>query len=95
MTRGSGTLVAVCTATFMLLLNVAMPSVSLPAIATDLGGTLTDSQWVITAYALTLATFLLTAGSLADWGAGGSSWPASRSSRPPRCSVPWPRLPSS
>lgn len=66
MTRGAGTLAAVCTATFLLLLNVTMPSVSLPAIAKDLGGSLTDSQWVINAYALTLATFLLTAGSLAD-----------------------------
>lgn len=66
MSRSSATLAAVCMATFMLLLNVTMPSVSLPAIADDLGGSLTDSQWVITAYALTLATFLLTAGSLAD-----------------------------
>ena len=60
------TLVAVCTATFMLLLDITIVNVALPSIERDLNASLTDLQWVIDAYALTLAALLLTAGSLAD-----------------------------
>src|SRR3954469_10016239 len=60
------TLVAVCLATFMLLLDVSIVNVALPAIQRDLGASFSDLQWVIDAYALTLASFLLTSGSLAD-----------------------------
>jgi EmrB/QacA subfamily drug resistance transporter len=63
------TLVAVCIATFMLLLDVTVVNVALPYIERDLHSSFADLQWVIDAYALTLAAFLLTAGSLAD-GAG-------------------------
>src|SRR5205807_8194984 len=38
----------------------------LPKIATDLKASFSDIQWVIDAYALTLASVLLTAGTLAD-----------------------------
>src|SRR5437764_12711750 len=60
------TLVVVCLAIFMLLLDITIVNVALPPIARDLGATFTDLQWVIDAYALTLATFVLNAGSLAD-----------------------------
>src|SRR4051794_40807894 len=60
------TLVAVCLATFMLLLDVTIVNVALPSIERDLGASFSDLQWVIDAYALTLAAFLLTAGSIAD-----------------------------
>src|SRR5215218_9649556 len=60
------TLVAVCTATFMLSLDITIVNVALPSIERDLGADLADLQWVIDAYALTLAALLLTAGSLAD-----------------------------
>jgi EmrB/QacA subfamily drug resistance transporter len=60
------TLGAVCVATFMLLLDVTIVNVALPDIQKDLGSTFEDLQWVVDAYALTLAAFLLTAGSLAD-----------------------------
>ena len=60
------TLVAVCIATFMLLLDVTIVNVALPYIERDLHSSFADLQWVIDAYALTLAAFLLTAGSLAD-----------------------------
>jgi EmrB/QacA subfamily drug resistance transporter len=60
------TLVAVCVATFMLLLDVTIVNVALPYIQRDLHSNFADLQWVIDAYALTLAAFLLTAGSLAD-----------------------------
>jgi EmrB/QacA subfamily drug resistance transporter len=60
------TLVAVCIATFMLLLDITVVNVALPYIERDLGSSFEDLQWVVDAYALTLAAFLLTAGSVAD-----------------------------
>lgn len=60
------TLIAVCGSTFMLLVDVTIVQVALPTIQRHLGGSFTDLQWMIDAYALTLAAFLLTFGSLAD-----------------------------
>ena len=40
----------------------------MPSIERDLGANFSDLQWVIDAYALTLAGFVLAAGSLADMG---------------------------
>jgi EmrB/QacA subfamily drug resistance transporter len=60
------TLAAVCLGTFMLLLDVTAVNVALPAVQADLNANFSGLQWVIDAYALTLAAFLLTAGSLAD-----------------------------
>jgi EmrB/QacA subfamily drug resistance transporter len=60
------TLSAVSLATFMLLLDITVVNVALPSIREDLGAGFTDLQWVIDAYALTLAALVLTAGSLAD-----------------------------
>jgi EmrB/QacA subfamily drug resistance transporter len=60
------TLVAVCTGVFMLLLDVTIVNVALPDIQVQLDASLSDLQWVIDAYALSLAALLLTAGSLAD-----------------------------
>ena len=50
----------------MLLLDITIVNVALPYIERDLHASFTDLQWVIDAYALTLAALLLTAGSLAD-----------------------------
>jgi EmrB/QacA subfamily drug resistance transporter len=60
------TLVAVCLGTFMLLLDITIVNVALPDIQRALHSSFSDLQWVVDAYALTLAAFLLTAGSLAD-----------------------------
>ena len=60
------TLVAVCLGTFMLLLDITIVQVALPDIQRALHSSFADLQWVVDAYALTLAAFLLTAGSLAD-----------------------------
>ncbi len=60
------TLVAVCLGTFMLLLDITIVNVALPDIQRALHASFSDLQWVVDAYALTLAAFLLTAGSLAD-----------------------------
>ena len=60
------TLRVVCVSTALLLLNVAAPQVAQSAIAESLDASFTDLQWVLSGYALALAVFLLTAGSLAD-----------------------------
>ena len=60
------TLIAVCAASFMLLVDITVVQVALPTIQRHLGGSFTDLQWVIDAYALTLAAFILAFGSLAD-----------------------------
>lgn len=69
MARKWWTLIAVITGVFMLLLDVTIVNVALPDIQTAFGASLSDLQWVLDAYALTLAAALLTAGSIADrWG---------------------------
>jgi EmrB/QacA subfamily drug resistance transporter len=60
------TLVVVCLAIFMLLLDITIVNVALPKIGHDLKASFSDLQWVVDAYALTLAALLLTAGSLSD-----------------------------
>jgi EmrB/QacA subfamily drug resistance transporter len=60
------TLIAVSVAIFMLLLDITVVNVALPSIQAALHSSFSDLQWVVNAYSLTLAAFLLTAGSLAD-----------------------------
>src|SRR2546421_255631 len=60
------TLVAVCVTTFMLLLDITIVNVALPSIQRRLHAGLTGLEWVVDAYALTLAALILTAGALAD-----------------------------
>ncbi len=66
MDRKWWTLIAVCTGTFMLLLDITVVNVALPDIQKSLHGSFADLQWVVDAYALTLAAFLLTAGVVGD-----------------------------
>jgi EmrB/QacA subfamily drug resistance transporter len=65
-TRKSWTLLAVCVTTFMLLLDITIVVVALPSIQRSFDASLTGLQWVVDAYALTLAALILTAGALAD-----------------------------
>jgi EmrB/QacA subfamily drug resistance transporter len=60
------TLVAVCVTTFMLLLDITIVVVALPSIQHRFAASLTGIQWVVDAYALSLAALILTAGGLAD-----------------------------
>ena len=64
--RQRWTLVLVCTAVFMLLLDITIVSVALPSIQRDLRASLPDLQWVSAAYALVLAVLLLPAATLGD-----------------------------
>src|SRR5215208_6018168 len=66
MARKWWTLLVVSVVTFMLLLDITVVNVALPSIRDDLGASFSDLQWVVDAYALTLAALVLTAGSLAD-----------------------------
>ena len=50
----------------MLLLDITIVNVALPSIQRRLHAGLTGLQWVVDAYALTLAALILTAGALAD-----------------------------
>jgi EmrB/QacA subfamily drug resistance transporter len=61
-----GTLALVCVATAMLMLDIAVVNTALPRIAHDLHSGLSGVQWVIDAYTLTLASVVLSAGSLSD-----------------------------
>ena len=66
MERKWWTLIAVSVAIFMLLLDITVVNVALPDIQRSLHSSFADLQWVVNAYSLTLAAFLLTAGALAD-----------------------------
>ncbi|MFF5923268.1 MFS transporter [Streptomyces flavochromogenes] len=59
-------LAAICLGTFMLLVDVTIVTVALPAMAADLDTTLSDVEWVVDIYALALASLLLGVGSRAD-----------------------------
>ena len=50
----------------MLLLDITVVNVALPDIQQSLHSTFSDLQWVVDAYSLTLAAFLLTAGVVGD-----------------------------
>jgi EmrB/QacA subfamily drug resistance transporter len=59
-------LTAVCLGTFVLLVDVTIVNVALPAMAGDLHTSLGALQWVIDGYALTLAALLIGIGVVAD-----------------------------
>ena len=59
-------LVTICLGTFMLLVDVTIVNVALPKMAADLGTSFSALQWVVDAYALSLAALLLGVGSISD-----------------------------
>jgi EmrB/QacA subfamily drug resistance transporter len=59
-------LALVCTAQFMVVLDVSIVNVALPSIGRDLHYSATGLQWVVNAYVLTFAGFLLLGGRAAD-----------------------------
>src|SRR4026209_889190 len=64
--RQRWTLALVCTAVFMLLLDIPRGGGALPSIQGDLRASLPDLQWVSAAYALVLAVLLLPAATMGD-----------------------------
>jgi EmrB/QacA subfamily drug resistance transporter len=65
-TQGRWVLVLCCLAQFMVILDVSIVNVALPSIRADLGFSAVDLQWVVNAYTLTFAGFLLLGGRAAD-----------------------------
>ena len=65
---GSGrwVLLATVLGSAMASIDATVVGIALPAIGREFGASLADLQWVVTAYALTLAGLLLLAGSLGD-----------------------------
>ena len=61
-----GVLVALSLAAFIISLDVTIVNVALPTLVRTLGATTTQLQWVVDAYSLVFAAFVLTAGSLSD-----------------------------
>jgi DHA2 family methylenomycin A resistance protein-like MFS transporter len=59
-------LLAVCFGFFVIQIDATAVNVALPSIARGLGASLSHLQWVVDAYTLALAGFMLTAGSSAD-----------------------------
>jgi EmrB/QacA subfamily drug resistance transporter len=59
-------LVVACLAQFMVLLDVSIVNIALPSIHNHLGFSTTGLQWVVNAYTLTFAGFLLLGGRCAD-----------------------------
>jgi EmrB/QacA subfamily drug resistance transporter len=64
--RALWTLVLVCAATFMLLLDISVVTVALPQLRQDLGASFADSQWVFDAYTVMLAGLVVAGAALAD-----------------------------
>src|SRR5205807_7407750 len=60
------TLAAMCLATFAAILDTTVVNLALHAIQTDLRAGLAALQWVIDAYNLVYASFILTGGALGD-----------------------------
>jgi EmrB/QacA subfamily drug resistance transporter len=55
-----------CAAQFMVVLDISIVNVALPKMRTDLGLSATGQQWIINAYTLTFAGFLMFGGRAAD-----------------------------
>src|SRR5438552_7823521 len=69
--RGSRTttwiLAVCCVAQFMVILDLSIVNVALPSIQSSLSFTSADLQWVVDAYAITFAGFLMLGGRAADY----------------------------
>jgi len=65
-TRKWWTLAAVAFGLFMIMLDNTVVNVALPAIEKDLNISISQLEWIVTAYALVFAALLITGGKLAD-----------------------------
>jgi EmrB/QacA subfamily drug resistance transporter len=64
--RHSLLLAVCCTAQFMVILDVAIVNVALPSIRASLGFSAIDLQWIVNAYTIAFAGFLMLGGRAAD-----------------------------
>jgi DHA2 family methylenomycin A resistance protein-like MFS transporter len=59
-------LAAICSGFLIVTLDATIVNVALGPIVSDLGGSLSGAQWIVSAYTLVFATFLLTMGAWSD-----------------------------
>src|SRR5271155_3020879 len=59
-------LVVCCVAQFMVILDLSIVNVALPSIQSALGFSSPELQWIVDAYAITFAGFLMLGGRVAD-----------------------------
>ena len=64
--RTTWLLVVCCVAQFMVILDLSIVNVALPSIQLSLGFTAPELQWIVDAYAITFAGFLMFGGRAAD-----------------------------
>ena len=64
--RTTWLLVVCCVAQFMVILDLSIVNVALPSIQSSLGFTAPELQWIVDAYAITFAGFLMFGGRAAD-----------------------------
>src|SRR5205807_5493579 len=64
--RATWILVVCCVAQFMVILDLSIVNVALPSIQSSLNFSSADLQWVVDAYAITFAGFLMLGGRAAD-----------------------------
>jgi DHA2 family methylenomycin A resistance protein-like MFS transporter len=64
--RSNLTAFIVCLGCVVVLLDISIVNVALKPIATGLGGRLSDLQWIVDAYTVAFASFLLSAGTAGD-----------------------------
>jgi MFS family permease len=68
-------LALICAAQFVLQLDFSIVNIARPSIQAELHVTAASLQWIITRYALTYGSLLLTVAGSAIWpGTGGCSW---------------------
>lgn len=60
------TMIAVSLGSFMVTLDISIVNVALPAIQQELNSSMTDLQWIVDAYALTLSALILSSGVMSD-----------------------------
>jgi EmrB/QacA subfamily drug resistance transporter len=66
MSRAGWLLAVCCAAQFMVILDLSIVNVALPSIQLDLGFSPPELQWIVDAYAITFAGFLMLGGRAAD-----------------------------
>lgn len=59
-------LFALCLGYFLVILDITVVTIAMPAIQSQLGATISGLQWIVDGYSLIFASFLLTAGVLGD-----------------------------
>src|SRR5437763_17051426 len=64
--HGGWLLAVCCVARFMVILDLSIVNVALPSIQSSLNFSSADLQWVVDAYAITFASFLMLGGRAAD-----------------------------